>query len=47
MNNAVLKALVAKILETGLSPKTVTDNYVPVVKMAVASAVDEQEEIYL
>ena len=33
--------------EGGLSPKTISDNYVPVVKMLVASAVDEQgEEIY-
>jgi len=32
--------------EQGLSPKTI-DNYVPVVKMVVASAVDEQgEEVY-
>jgi integrase len=30
-----------------LSPKTISDNYVPVVKMVVASAVDEQgEQIY-
>jgi len=47
VNNAVLKTLVAKMSEAGLSPKTISDNYVPVVKMAVASAVDEQgEQIY-
>jgi len=46
INNAALKAVVAKMSEQGLSPKTI-DNYVPVVKMVVASAVDEQgEEIY-
>jgi integrase len=46
VNNAVLKSVVAKMSEQGLSPKTI-DNYVPVVKMVVASAVDEQgEEIY-
>ena len=46
INNAVLKSVVAKMSEKGLSPKTI-DNYVPVVKMVVASAVDEQgEEIY-
>jgi len=46
INNAVLKSVVAKMSEQGLSPKTL-DNYVPVVKMVVASAVDEQgEEIY-
>lgn len=47
VNNPVLKAVVAKMSEGGLSPKTITDNHVPVVKMVVASAVDEQgEEIY-
>lgn len=47
INNAVLKIVVAKMSEGGLSPKTITDNYAPVVKMVVASAVDEQgEEIY-
>ena len=47
VNNGVLKALVAKMSDGGLSPKTITDNYVPVVRMVVASAVDEQgEEIY-
>ena len=47
INNAVLKTVVAKMSEGGLSPKTITDNYAPVVKMVVASAVDEQgEEIY-
>ena len=46
INNAVLKSVVAKMSEQGLSPKTI-DNYVPVVKMVVASVVDEQgEEIY-
>lgn len=42
VNNAVLKELVAKMSEGGLSPKTITDNYVPVVKMVISSAVDEQ-----
>jgi integrase len=47
VNNAVLKTLVAKMSEAGLSPKTISDNYVLVVKMVVASAVDEQgEQIY-
>ncbi len=47
INNAVLKTVVAKMSEGGLSAKTITDNYAPVVKMVVASAVDEQgEEIY-
>jgi integrase len=47
INNAVLKTVVAKMSEGGLSPKTITDNYAPVVKMVVASAVDKQgEEIY-
>src|SRR5437016_5351269 len=47
VNNSVLKTLVAKMSEGGLSPKTISDNYVPVVRMVVASAVDEQgEEIY-
>lgn len=33
--------------KTGHSTKTITDNYAPVVKMVMASAVDEQgEEIY-
>ena len=46
VNNAALKSVVAKMSERGLSPKTI-DNYVPVVKMVMASAVDEQgEEIY-
>jgi integrase len=44
VNNAVLKTLVAKMSEAGLSPKTISDNYVPVVKVVVASAVDEQGE---
>ena len=47
VNNSVLKTLVAKMSEGGLSPKTISDNFVPVVRMVVASAVDEQgEEIY-
>ena len=47
INNFVLKTVVAKMSEGGLSPKTITDNYAPVVKMVVASAVDEQgEEIF-
>jgi hypothetical protein len=47
VNNAVLKTLVAKMSEAGLSPKTISDNYVPVVKMVVASAVDEQgDQLY-
>ncbi len=39
INNAVLKSVIAKMSGKGLSPKTI-DNYVPVVKMVVASAVD-------
>ena len=47
VNNSALKVLVAKMSNHGLSPKTITGNYVPVVKMVVASAVDEQgEQIY-
>ncbi len=47
VNNAALKTLIAKMSEGGLSPKTISDNYVPVVKMVVASAVDEQgEQLY-
>jgi hypothetical protein len=47
VNNRALKVLVAKMSDHGLSPKTITGNYVPVVKMVVASAVDEQgEQIY-
>jgi integrase len=47
INNAVFKTVIAKMSEGGLSPKTITDNYAPIVKMVVASAVDEQgEEIY-
>jgi integrase len=45
VNNAVLKSLVAKMVK-GLSPKSI-DTYSQVVKMVVASAVnDEGEEIY-
>jgi len=47
VNNSVLKALVAKMSDGGLSPKTISGNYVQVVKMVVASAVDEQgDQIY-
>ena len=47
VNNSALKVLVAKMSGGGLSPKTITGNYVPVVKMVVASAIDEQgEQIY-
>ena len=47
VNNSALKVLVAKMSDGGLSPKTITSNYFPVVKMVVASAVDEQgEQIY-
>ncbi len=46
INNAVLKPLVGKMVEGGLSPKSI-DTYSQVVKMVVASAVnDEGEEIY-
>jgi integrase len=46
VNNAVLKSLVAKMVEGGLSAKSI-NTYSQVVKMAVASAVnDEGEEIY-
>ena len=46
VNNAVLKSLVAKMVDGGLSPKSI-DTYSQVVKMVVASAVnDEGEEIY-
>ncbi len=46
INNRALKSLVATMSEGGLSPKTI-DNYAQVVKMVVASAVDEEgEEIY-
>ena len=46
VNNAVLKSLVAKMVEGGLSPKSI-DTYSQNVKMVVASAVnDEGEEIY-
>jgi integrase len=44
--NAVLKSLVAKMVDGGLSPKSI-DTYSQVVKTVVASAVnDEGEEIY-
>jgi integrase len=46
VNNAVLKSLVAKMSDGGLSPKSI-NNYVQVVKMVVASAVNEQgEKVY-
>jgi len=46
VNNTVLKSLVAKMVEGGLSPKSI-DTYSQVVKTVVASAVnDEGEEIY-
>jgi integrase len=46
VNNAVLKSLVTKMVEGGLSPKSI-DTYSQVVKMVVASVVnDEGEEIY-
>jgi hypothetical protein len=45
-NSTVLKSLVAKMVDGGLSPKSI-DTYSQVVKMVVASAVnDEGEEIY-
>ena len=47
VNNAALKSIVAKMSDGGLSPKSI-NNYAQVVKMVVASAVDEQgEQIYL
>jgi hypothetical protein len=46
INNSSLKLLVAKMVEGGLSPKSI-DTHAQVVKMVVASAVnDEGEEIY-
>jgi integrase len=46
VNNGVLKTVVARMAEGGLSPKSIS-NYAQVVKMVVASAVDEQgEEIH-
>jgi integrase len=46
VNNAAVKGLVAVMSGAGLSPKTI-DNYAGVVKMVVASAVDQEgEEIY-
>jgi integrase len=46
VNNAVLKRLVATMSEGGLSAKTI-DNYAQVVKMVVASKVDEEgEQLY-
>jgi hypothetical protein len=46
VNNAALKSLVTKMVEGGLSPKSI-DTYSQVVKMVVASVVnDEGEEIY-
>ena len=43
INNAVLKTVVAKMSEGGLSPKTI-ENYTQAVKMVVASAVDKEGE---
>ena len=46
VSNAALRQLVEKMSEAGLSPKTIV-NYVQVVKLVVASAVDEEgEQIY-
>lgn len=46
VNNLAVKELVSKMAEAGFSPKTM-HNYVQVVKMVVASAVNEQgEELY-
>ena len=46
VNNVAAKALVTKMAEVGFSPKTMR-NYLQVVKMVVASAVNEQgDEIY-
>jgi integrase len=46
VNNLAMKGFVARMVSAGLSPKTVT-NISQVVKMVVASAIDEQgEEIY-
>jgi integrase len=46
VNNLALKELVAKMLDAGFTPKTM-HNYTQVVKMVVASAINEQgEEIY-
>jgi Phage integrase, N-terminal SAM-like domain len=41
INNAALKGIVAKMSDGGLSPKSI-NNYAQVVKMVVASAVNEQ-----
>ena len=43
VNNSALKTLVAKMSAAGLSPKTI-NNYSQVVKMVVASAVNEEGE---
>ena len=43
MNNATVKGLVVKMNEAGLSPKTVS-NYVGLVKLIVASAINENGE---
>lgn len=46
VNNLVLKELVTKMADAKLSPKSI-HNYAQIVKMVVASAVDEQgEELY-
>ncbi len=47
VNNAMLKQLVVTMSKGGLSPKTI-DNYIQVVKMVVASVMDEEgEPVYL
>jgi integrase len=43
INNATVKTLVAKMHEAGLSPKSIL-NYVGLVKLVVASAIDENGE---
>ena len=43
VNNAAMKKLVAKMAEGGLSPKSIA-NYAQIVKMVVASALNEQGE---
>jgi hypothetical protein len=46
VSNSAVRELVEKMSEAGLSPKTIV-NYVQVVKLVVASAVNEEgEQIY-
>ena len=46
VSNAAMRQLVEKMSNAGLSPKTIV-NYVQVVKLVLASAVDEEgEQIY-